>query len=76
MNNTKIKLMDPKEVAEFVNIASKYDFDIDIKGAGNVYVDGKSFLGLMTQGLKRELLVICRGTDESFDRSIRKFAVA
>ena len=76
MNNTVIQLKDPAEVQEFVNIASKYDFDIDVKSSGNCYLDGKSFLGLLTQGLKRRLVVMSRGQDESFVRSIRKFAVA
>lgn len=76
MSNMRIKLMNPKEVAEFVNIASKYDFDIDVKSGGSVYLDGKSFLGLLTQGLERELTVISRGEDDSFGKSIRKFAIA
>lgn len=75
MKGTQICLMNPQEVQEFVNIASKYDFDIDLRG-GTCYLDAKSFIGVLTQGLKRELTVICRGEDESFRRSIQKFAIA
>lgn len=75
MRNVHIKLNNPAEVQEFVNIASKYDFDIDLKG-GTCYLDAKSFIGVLTQALEREMLVVCRGEDESFGRSIQKFAVA
>ena len=75
MNNMKIKLNNPKEVEEFVNIASKCDFDIDLK-SGNSYLDAKSFLGVLTQALEREMYVICHRRDELFNRAIRKFAVA
>ena len=75
MEGMQIKLMNPAEVQEFVNIASKYDFDIDLMG-GTCYLDAKSFIGVLTQGLKRELTVICQARDDSFDRSIQKFAVA
>ncbi len=75
MKDMKIKLNSPKEVEEFVNLASKCDFDIDLK-SGNNYLDAKSFLGVMTQALEREMYVICHRVDERFSNSIRKFAVA
>ena len=75
MKNQIIKLMTPEEVQEFVNIASRYDFDIDLK-SGAHYLDGKSFLGLLTQGLERELVVLSRGNDITFSNMIQKFAVA
>lgn len=75
MNDIKIKLMTPREVEEFVNIASRFDFDIDLK-SGNYYLDAKSFLGVMTQALEREMFVICPHGTDRFRRSIRKFAVA
>ena len=77
MNNnmiSKIKLMNPEQVQEFVNIASKSDFDIDLQVSSS-FLDAKSFIGVLTQGMERELVVICRGYDETFQRSIKKFAV-
>ena len=71
----KIKLNSPKEVEEFVNMASKCDFDIDLK-SGQTYLDAKSFLGVLTQALEREMYVICHRKDRVFSRAIRKFAVA
>ena len=75
MDPMKIKLNNPKEVEEFVNIASKYDFDIDLK-SWQTYLDAKSFLGVLTQALEREMYVICHRNDRVFNSSIRKFAVA
>ena len=54
MKKLRIKLSTPKDVEEFVNIASKYDYDIDLR-SGVVYIDAKSFLGVMTMGLEKEL---------------------
>ena len=72
----RIKLMSPKEVQEFVDIASAYDYDIDLK-SGVVYIDAKSLLGVMTYGLKRELEVLCRSDEVgTFYRRIKKFGAA
>lgn len=71
----RIKLMNPYDVQEFVNIASRYDFDIDLQ-RGSCYLDAKSFIGVLTQAMEREMQVICHAKDDSFDRSIAKFAVA
>ncbi len=72
----KVMLNSPKEVAEFVNIASAFDYDIDLK-SGVVYIDAKSLLGVMTYGMKRELEVYCRNDKpEKFARKIKKFALA
>ncbi len=75
MKDIRIKLKNPSDVQEFVNIASKCDFDIDLR-EGACYLDAKSFIGVLTQALEREMWVICRGDDEAFGRSIQKFAVA
>ena len=71
----RIKLMNPYDVQEFVNIASRYEFDIDLK-EGSCYLDAKSFIGVLTQALEREMQVICRGEAEDFNRQVAKFAVA
>jgi phosphotransferase system HPr-like phosphotransfer protein len=72
----KVMLNSPKDVAEFVNIASAFDYDIDLK-SGVVYIDAKSLLGVMTYGMKRELEVYARGDKpEMFAKRIKKFAVA
>jgi phosphotransferase system HPr-like phosphotransfer protein len=71
----RIKLDNMEEAQEFVNIASKFDYDIDLK-SGVVYLDAKSFLGVYSMGLKRDLEVICPNQDETFRQMVSKFAVA
>ncbi len=75
MKKLRIKLESPKDVEEFVNIASKYDYDIDLR-SGVVYIDAKSFLGVMTMGLEKELDVECAFEDDDFRHKVKKFAVA
>lgn len=70
----KIMLNDPEEVKEFVKAASKCPADIDLK-SGSIYLDAKSFLGVLAMGIQRELNVICAKYDETFLRSVQKFAV-
>ena len=67
--------MSPQDVEEFVNIASAYEFDIDLV-SGTAYIDAKSFLGVLTLGLKRELEVCSVADDLNFRKRIQKFAVA
>jgi phosphotransferase system HPr-like phosphotransfer protein len=69
-----VKLMSPQDAQEFVNIASAYDYDIDLK-SGVVYIDAKSILGVLTYGLKRELEVLCHSEETgAFRRRIKKFS--
>ncbi|MCR4674294.1 MAG: HPr family phosphocarrier protein [Lachnospiraceae bacterium] len=75
MKKFKIKLMSPNDVEEFVKIASKFDFDIDLV-SGTVYLDAKSLLGVLSMGLKRELNVLTMGDDPEFASKIKKFSVA
>ena len=71
----KIKLNNPDEVREFVKAASNCPADIDLK-SGAVYLDAKSLLGVLTMGLQREMKVICAMDDETFMKSVQKFAIA
>ena len=49
MSEMKITFKHPEEIREFVNMVSKYDFDIDVR-RGRVVVDAKSLLGIMHLG--------------------------
>lgn len=74
INQYKIVLR-PDEVKEFVNAASRCDFDIDI--AYNSYVvDAKSILGVYGLDLTRVLTVTCHGYSREFDSYLRNFAIA
>ena len=54
MSEMKLTFKNPDEIVEFVNIVSRYDFDVDIK-RGRIVVDAKSLLGIMHLGLNSEL---------------------
>lgn len=75
MAESKIKLKDAQAVEEFVNAASKCDFDIDIF-YNRVIIDAKSILGILSMDLTRTLTVQCYGENPEFNRTLRKFATA
>ena len=75
MTQSKIKLNATEEVQEFVNAATKCDFDIDIY-YNRYLIDAKSILGILSMDLTKVLTVECHGESKEFDRTLKKFAVA
>ena len=67
----KIRLNETADVKEFVQAASKCDFDVDIS-YNRVIIDAKSILGILSMDLTKVLTVTCHGEDHEF----KKFAVA
>ena len=74
MSQSKIKLNATEEVQEFVNAASRCDFDIDVR-YNRFLVDAKSILGVLSMDLTRVLTVQCHGESKEFNRTLQKFAV-
>lgn len=78
MHKKKIKLTTPEEVAEFINICSSYDCDVNLYDQRNI-IDAKSIIGVfaVTQGKVIEVQAI--SSDESvissFIEDMRKFEV-
>lgn len=75
MTQSKIKLNATEEVQEFVNAATKCDFDIDIY-YNRFLIDAKSILGILSMDLTKVLTVECHGESKEFDHTLKKFAVA
>ncbi len=71
----KIRLNETADVKEFVQAASKCDFDVDIS-YNRVIIDAKSILGILSMDLTKVLTVTCHGKDHEFNRFLQKFAVA
>ena len=71
----KIRLNATEDVKEFVQAASKCDFDVDIS-YNRVIIDAKSILGILSMDLTRVLTVTRHGEDHEFNRFLQKFAVA
>ena len=71
----KIRLNATEDVKEFVQAASKCDFDVDIS-YNRVIIDAKSILGILSMDLTKVLTVTWHGEDHEFNRFLQKFAVA
>lgn len=69
-------LRSPEEVKDFVNKASICPFEIDLQ-SGNVFIDAKSFLGVLTMAMHRRMEVVCIDPQEGRPLTeLKKFAVA
>ena len=72
----KILLENTQDAEEFVNAASKCGGDNDLH-SGVVYIDGKSLLGVLAMGVKREMDVyVSEHSDSGFFNAVKKFVVA
>ncbi|MCR4782126.1 MAG: HPr family phosphocarrier protein [Lachnospiraceae bacterium] len=71
----QVVLNNPNEVKEFVETASKSSREINLE-SGSVFIDAKSFLGVLTMGINRKMSVRVIGEDNDFIHKIQKFAIA
>ena len=56
ITTVKIRLITIADLYNFVAIAGKYDFDIELK-SGRYTVDGKSIMGMFCLDLREELVL-------------------
>ncbi len=72
----KVRLENTQDAEEFVNAATSCGCDVDLH-SGVVYIDGKSLLGVMAMGIKRDMDVCVSGIcGSSFRNAVEKFVVA
>lgn len=72
---TRTITLTPAQVQNFVNVASKCDFDIDI--AYNRYVvDAKSFLGVYGLDFTKPLRVSYDGYNTQLEELLQQLAIA
>lgn len=74
MRERKIR-MTPDEVMDFVNEASKCDFDIDIS-YNHYVVDAKSILGVMGLDFRSTLTLQYTGYNDEFENYVSGLAIA
>ncbi|WFR56186.1 HPr family phosphocarrier protein [Anaerocolumna sp. AGMB13025] len=74
METKQIKLNSPEEVMDFVGTANQCDFDIDIF-YNRVIIDAKSFLGVMSLDISKNLNVAYNGYNGGLENIISKYAV-
>lgn len=75
MSEKKIKLTDLQEVREFVQAATRCDFDIDVF-YNRITIDAKSILGVLSLDLTKVLTVKYGGANLEFEDILNKYAVA
>lgn len=75
MTQMNIKLTAINDVKEFVDIASRCNYEVDIT-VGKYVVDAKSIMGLFSLDLSKELTLTAHTDDASgLEKSIEKFIV-
>ena len=57
MKYIRVKFEQAKDIVDFVNTASKYSYDIDVR-CGSVVVDAKSIVGVMAVASRRVVEVV------------------
>ncbi len=75
MTEKRVRFRDSEDVENFVNAAGQCDFDIDIL-YDHIYVDAKSFLGVIGLGFKKDLTVKYFGENDKFETMLKNYAVA
>lgn len=71
----KIRLVTIADLYNFVAIAGKYDFDVELK-SGRYTVDGKSIMGMFCLDLREELeLTAHTGSSDPFFAEIEAYIV-
>ncbi len=73
MEEKRIKLPTIADAKEFVENASKCDFDIDVY-YNRVIIDAKSLLGVLSLDLTRVLTVEMHGESPEFSQYLEKLA--
>lgn len=67
-------MLQPAQVKDFVDAATKCDFDVDIY-YNRYVVDAKSILGVFGLDLTKPLTVEYRGYDQGFEQYLKGLAV-
>jgi phosphotransferase system HPr-like phosphotransfer protein len=67
--------LEPNQVKEFVDAATKCDFDVDIY-YNRYVVDAKSILGVFNLDLTQPLTVEYRGYNQGFEQFLNGIALA
>lgn len=75
MTEKRVWFKNSEDVENFVNAAGQCDFEIDIL-SDHIYIDAKSFLGVMGLGFRKELTVKYFGENAKFETMLKDYAVA
>ncbi len=68
-------MLNPNQVKDFVNAATKCDFDVDVY-YNRYVVDAKSILGVFGLDLTKQLTVEYSGYDKNFEKYLEELNTA
>lgn len=75
MKAFNILLKSITDVKDFVNIVSKYDYDVDLS-SGRYVVDAKSIMGIFSLDLSKPIKVQVYGDDaDKFIEEVKNFTI-
>ena len=75
MTTTKIAINTINDVKNFVNIVTKYDYDVDII-SGRYAIDAKSIMGIFSLDLSKELKMVAHTDDTAeLEEALAEFIV-
>ncbi len=75
MKTFNLMLSSINDVKDFVNIVSKYDFDVDLT-SGRYVVDAKSIMGIFSLNLSKPIKVEVHSDDcDNFLKEVERFVV-
>ena len=75
MKTFDLSLSSINDVKDFVNIVSKYDFDVDLT-SGRYVVDAKSIMGIFSLDLSKPIKVEVHSDDcDKFMEELDKFII-
>ena len=76
MTTVNVLLSSINDVKNFVNIVSRYDFDIDL-ASGRYVVDAKSIMGIFSLNLSKpiKLEAKCGDQEDKFMSDLKRFIV-
>lgn len=75
MRTFNLLLSSINDVKDFVNIVSRYDFDVDLT-SGRYVVDAKSIMGIFSLDLSKPIKVEVQSDDcDEFIASLKRFIV-
>ena len=72
MKSVNILLNSINDVKAFVNVVSKYDFDIDLT-SGRYIVDAKSIMGIFSLDLSKPIKLEANTDSEKFMEDLKPF---
>ena len=67
----KVLVNSVEKIQDFVTITNSTDYDVDLLSGRSTYLDGKSFLGILSCNINEPMTVIVNCDDDSENARLR-----